>query len=166
MDADLNRKIMSDSEDWRASGMQVDGEDDGGDSDDVLNDDDNEMIFNEQAHADALVRLERNEYDYEAHVELIRQLRANSQLDELRKARERMCELFAMTEQLYFEWIEDETELALTDDDRLSVALVYERAVDEYLCKFYDFVISNIWIIFLFFNSLGNVESIFEFCQG
>ena len=95
--------------------------------------------------------LQNNPYTYTSHVELVTLLHqgffahvyppdspdthgdphAYDLLDDLRKARDNMDKLFAVGEDLWLDWIKDESMLARTMDERISVTENCARAVQE-----------------------------------
>ena len=95
--------------------------------------------------------LQKNPYAYASHVELVNLLhqgffahvyppdspdthgdpQAYDLLDDLRKARENMDKLFALGEDLWLDWIKDESMLAQTMEDMVDVTEKCEKAVQE-----------------------------------
>jgi RNA recognition motif-containing protein len=95
--------------------------------------------------------LQKNPYAYASHVELVTLLHQGffahvyppdlvdthgdpqtyDLLDDLRKARENMDKLFAVGEDLWLDWIKDESMLAQTMEERISVTEKCARAVQE-----------------------------------
>ena len=63
-------------------------------------------------------------------------------LKDLRTAREQMDKLFAMGEDLWAEWIQDESMLAQTVEERISVMELCRRSIEE------EFGSTKLWIIF------------------
>jgi RNA recognition motif-containing protein len=95
--------------------------------------------------------LQKNPYAYASHVELVNLLhhgffahvyppdsldthgdpQTYDLLDDLRKARENMDKLFAVGEDLWLDWIKDESMLARTMEERINVTEKCARAVQE-----------------------------------
>ena len=95
--------------------------------------------------------LQKNPYAYASHVELVNLLHQGffahvyppdsldthgdpqtyDLLDDLRKARENMDKLFAVGEDLWLDWIKDESMLAQTMEERIAVTEKCARAVQE-----------------------------------
>jgi RNA recognition motif-containing protein len=95
--------------------------------------------------------LQKNPYAYASHVELVNLLHQGFSahvyppdsldthgdpqtydlLDDLRKARENMDKLFAVGEDLWLDWIKDESMLARTMEERIVVTEMCARAVQE-----------------------------------
>ena len=79
------------------------------------------------------LQLSHNPYDYDKHIALIGKLKSIGELDFLREAREKMNKIYPLTPELWLEWINDETSIASTKDQRLNVLTLYDRAVSDYL---------------------------------
>ncbi|KAI8351367.1 hypothetical protein B0O80DRAFT_116659 [Mortierella sp. GBAus27b] len=77
--------------------------------------------------------LEANPIQYELHTQLIALLKDAAMLEELRRAREAMSAAFPLTEELWTEWIEDESNMAASEDEKKHVLSLYERATSDYL---------------------------------
>uniref|UniRef100_A0A2I2Y2P4 Spliceosome associated factor 3, U4/U6 recycling protein n=1 Tax=Gorilla gorilla gorilla TaxID=9595 RepID=A0A2I2Y2P4_GORGO len=58
-------------------------------------------------------QLSINVYDYNCHVDLIRLLRLEGELTKVRMARQKMSEIFPLTEELWLEWLHDEISMGL-----------------------------------------------------
>ncbi|XP_029777594.1 squamous cell carcinoma antigen recognized by T-cells 3 isoform X2 [Suricata suricatta] len=84
-------------------------------------------------------QLSINVYDYNCHVDLIRLLRLEGELTKVRMARQKMSEIFPLTEELWLEWLHDEISMALDGLDREHVYDLFEKAVKDYICP-------NIWL--------------------
>ncbi|XP_040587536.1 squamous cell carcinoma antigen recognized by T-cells 3 isoform X3 [Mesocricetus auratus] len=108
-------------------------------------------------------KLSINGYDYNCHVELIRLLRLEGELNKVRMARQKMSELFPLTEELWLEWLHDEISMAMDGLDREHVYELFERAVKDYICP-------NIWLEYGQYSvggigqkgGLEKVRSVFE----
>ncbi|XP_027271761.1 squamous cell carcinoma antigen recognized by T-cells 3 isoform X1 [Cricetulus griseus] len=108
-------------------------------------------------------QLSINGYDYNCHVELIRLLRLEGELNKVRMARQKMSELFPLTEELWLEWLHDEISMAMDGLDREHVYELFERAVKDYICP-------NIWLEYGQYSvggigqkgGLEKVRSVFE----
>lgn len=108
-------------------------------------------------------QLSINGYDYNCHVELIRLLRLEGELSRVRAARQKMSELFPLTEELWLEWLHDEISMAMDGLDREHVYELFERAVKDYICP-------NIWLEYGQYSvggigqkgGLEKVRSVFE----
>ncbi|KAG0278386.1 RNA-binding protein 4F [Linnemannia exigua] len=70
---------------------------------------------------------------YEAHTQLITILKSADMFEELREARESMNKIYPLSEDLWMEWINDETNMATSEDEKRHVLSLYERATTEYL---------------------------------
>uniref|UniRef100_A0A8C5ECN2 Spliceosome associated factor 3, U4/U6 recycling protein n=1 Tax=Gouania willdenowi TaxID=441366 RepID=A0A8C5ECN2_GOUWI len=80
------------------------------------------------------VKLSINAFDYNCHIDLIKLLKQEGELERLRKARQKMSELFPLTEELWLDWLKDEKRLAEGEQNRESVYELFERAVKDYIC--------------------------------
>ncbi|KAM4855028.1 spliceosome associated factor 3, U4/U6 recycling protein [Urocitellus parryii] len=108
-------------------------------------------------------QLSINVYDYNCHVDLIRLLRLEGELTKVRVAREKMSEIFPLTEELWLEWLHDEISMALDGLDREHVYELFEKAVKDYICP-------NIWLEYGQYSvggigqkgGLEKVRSVFE----
>lgn len=108
-------------------------------------------------------QLSINGYDYNCHVELIRLLRLEGELNKVRMARQKMSEAFPLTEELWLEWLHDEINMATDGLDRERVDELFERAVKDYICP-------NIWLEYGQYSvggigqkgGLEKVRSVFE----
>jgi len=110
------------------------------DSDDDEDEDDDEDA--NEAEVKALeASLSTNPYDYSSHVTLINKLHTMGELDRLRAARNNMSNLYPLSPELWLAWISDEIKLATTDDQKTEVVKLCERAIQDYVCKFFlDFL--------------------------
>ncbi|XP_077016231.1 spliceosome associated factor 3, U4/U6 recycling protein isoform X1 [Tamandua tetradactyla] len=108
-------------------------------------------------------QLSINVYDYNCHVDLIRLLRLEGELTKVRMARQKMSEIFPLTEELWLEWLHDEISMALDSMDREHVYDLFEKAVQDYICP-------NIWLEYGQYSvggigqkgGLEKVRSVFE----
>ncbi|XP_058512452.1 squamous cell carcinoma antigen recognized by T-cells 3 isoform X1 [Ochotona princeps] len=108
-------------------------------------------------------QLSINVYDYNCHVDLIRLLRLEGELSRVRMARQKMSEIFPLTEELWLEWLHDEINMALDGLDREHVYDLFEKAVKDYICP-------NIWLEYGQYSvggigqkgGLEKVRSVFE----
>uniref|UniRef100_A0A8C0WZ42 Spliceosome associated factor 3, U4/U6 recycling protein n=1 Tax=Castor canadensis TaxID=51338 RepID=A0A8C0WZ42_CASCN len=108
-------------------------------------------------------QLSINVYDYNCHVDLIKLLRLEGELTKVRTARQKMSEIFPLTEELWLEWLHDEISMALDGLDREHVYELFERAVKDYICP-------NIWLEYGQYSvggigqkgGLEKVRSVFE----
>lgn len=108
-------------------------------------------------------QLSINVYDYNCHVDLIRLLRLEGELTKVRAARQKMSEIFPLTEELWLEWLHDEISMALDVVDREHVYELFEKAVKDYICP-------DIWLEYGQYSvggigqkgGLEKVRSVFE----
>uniref|UniRef100_A0A4W5NDR2 Spliceosome associated factor 3, U4/U6 recycling protein n=1 Tax=Hucho hucho TaxID=62062 RepID=A0A4W5NDR2_9TELE len=104
-----------------------------------------------------------NAFDYNCHVDLIKLLRQEGELPRLRKARQKMSELFPLTEEIWLDWLKDEIHLTEDQQNREKVYELFETAVKDYICP-------EIWLEYAEYSIGGmglpggmeKVRSIFE----
>ncbi|XP_062890196.1 squamous cell carcinoma antigen recognized by T-cells 3 [Mobula hypostoma] len=92
----------------------------------------------EQENEAEIQRLEEqlsiSAYDYNCHVDLIKLLRQEGELEKLQSARQKMSELFPLTEELWLDWLKDEIRMAEEPHDREKIYELFERAIKDYIC--------------------------------
>uniref|UniRef100_A0AAY5EE78 RRM domain-containing protein n=1 Tax=Electrophorus electricus TaxID=8005 RepID=A0AAY5EE78_ELEEL len=82
-----------------------------------------------------LLCLSINAFDYNCHVDLIKLLRQEGKLHRLRKARQKMSELFPLTEEIWLDWLKDEIGLTEGEEaEREKIYDLFEKAVKDYIC--------------------------------
>ncbi|XP_030815076.1 squamous cell carcinoma antigen recognized by T-cells 3 isoform X2 [Camarhynchus parvulus] len=140
----------------------------GGDSDDEGDSDSSGDGEDEEKENEAEIqRLEEqlsiNAFDYNCHLDLIKLLRQEGELVKLRRARQKMSELFPLTEEIWLDWLKDEIKMASEVNEREKVYELFERAVKDYICP-------EIWLEYAQYSIGGigqeggieRVRSIFE----
>ncbi|XP_027545574.1 squamous cell carcinoma antigen recognized by T-cells 3 [Neopelma chrysocephalum] len=140
----------------------------GGDSDDEGDSDSSGDGEDEEKENEAEIqRLEEqlsiNAFDYNCHLDLIKLLRQEGELVKLRRARQKMSELFPLTEEIWLDWLKDEIKMASESHEREKVYELFERAVKDYICP-------EIWLEYAQYSIGGigqeggieKVRSIFE----
>ncbi|KAF9901075.1 RNA-binding protein 4F [Linnemannia zychae] len=70
---------------------------------------------------------------YEAHTQMIALYKGADMFEELREAREAMNKIYPLSEDLWMDWINDEANMATSEDEKRYVLSLYERATTEYL---------------------------------
>ncbi|NXJ20174.1 SART3 protein, partial [Dicrurus megarhynchus] len=108
-------------------------------------------------------KLSINAFDYNCHLDLIKLLRQEGELVKLRRARQKMSELFPLTEEIWLDWLKDEIKMASEISEREKVYELFERAVKDYICP-------EIWLEYAQYSIGGigqeggieKVRSIFE----
>ncbi|CAB1414272.1 unnamed protein product [Pleuronectes platessa] len=138
------------------------GEDDSDDDEDDSSEDEKE---NEAEIQRLEEQLSINAFDYNCHVDLIKLLRQEGELIRLRKARQKMSELFPLTEEIWLDWLKDEIRLTETEEEsnRETVYELFERATKDYICP-------DIWLEYAQYSiggmgspgGIDKVRSIFE----
>ncbi|XP_026715498.1 squamous cell carcinoma antigen recognized by T-cells 3 isoform X2 [Athene cunicularia] len=109
------------------------------------------------------LKLSINAFDYNCHLDLIKLLRQEGELVKLRRARQKMSELFPLTEEIWLDWLKDEIKMASESSEREKVYELFERAVKDYICP-------EIWLEYAQYSIGGigqeggieKVRSIFE----
>ncbi|XP_077600507.1 spliceosome associated factor 3, U4/U6 recycling protein-like [Stigmatopora nigra] len=118
-------------------------------------DDDDETSEDEKENEAEIQRLEEqlsiNAFDYNCHVDLIKLLKHEGELLRLRKARQKMSELFPLTEEIWLDWLKDEIRMTEEEPNRERVNELFERAVKDYLCP-------DIWLEYAQY-SIGGMGS-------
>uniref|UniRef100_A0A8C3KUI7 Spliceosome associated factor 3, U4/U6 recycling protein n=1 Tax=Calidris pygmaea TaxID=425635 RepID=A0A8C3KUI7_9CHAR len=140
----------------------------GGDSEDEGDSDSSGDGEDEEKENEAEIqRLEEqlsiNAFDYNCHLDLIKLLRQEGELIKLRRARQKMSELFPLTEEIWLDWLKDEIKMASESSEREKVYELFERAVKDYICP-------EIWLEYAQYSIGGigqeggieKVRSIFE----
>ncbi|XP_020791106.1 squamous cell carcinoma antigen recognized by T-cells 3 isoform X2 [Boleophthalmus pectinirostris] len=101
-------------------------------------DDEADSSEDEKENEAEIQRLEEqlsiNAFDYNCHVDLIKLLKQEGELLRLRKARQKMSELFPLTEEIWLDWLKDEIRLTEEESNREKVYEIFERAVKDYIC--------------------------------
>ena len=120
-------------------------------------------------------QIHENPHSYDAHVEFIRLLHAGfvnhvypptnpdthgdprqyDLLKDMRTAREEMDKLFAMGESLWTEWIQDESMLAGTVDERIAVMELCQRSVEEEYGSTKLWTIYGEWVTYLYTSAVS-----------
>ncbi|XP_043924344.1 squamous cell carcinoma antigen recognized by T-cells 3 isoform X2 [Protopterus annectens] len=95
-------------------------------------------------------QLSINAYDYNCHVDLIKLLRHEGELIKLRRACQKMSELFPLSEEIWLDWLRDEIRMASEESDREKVYELFEKAVKDYICP-------EIWLEYAQY-SIGGIE--------
>ncbi|XP_019717391.1 squamous cell carcinoma antigen recognized by T-cells 3-like [Hippocampus comes] len=155
-DAEMDDRQM-DSESDGEEGMGVDNSDD----------EEDETSEDEKENEAEIQRLEEqlsiNAFDYNCHVDLIKLLKHEGELIRLRKARQKMSELFPLTEEIWLDWLKDEIRMTEEEPNREKVNELFEKAIKDYICP-------DIWLEYAQYSiggmgSPGGIErvrSVFE----
>nr|XP_046243347.1 squamous cell carcinoma antigen recognized by T-cells 3 [Scatophagus argus] len=147
--------------------MESDGEEEEGMGTENSDDEDDDTSEDEKENEAEIQRLEEqlsiNAFDYNCHVDLIKLLKQEGELFRLRKARQKMSELFPLTEEIWLDWLKDEIRLTGEEPNREKVYELFERAVKDYICP-------DIWLEYAQYSiggmgspgGIDKVRSIFE----
>ncbi|KAH6825918.1 EMBRYO DEFECTIVE 140 [Perilla frutescens var. hirtella] len=111
-------------------------------------DSDSEDESQAKAQIEAIeTQLYNNPSDYDSHVQYIKALRKQADIEKLRQARETMSSLFPLTPEMWREWAKDETTITISSRVEAfpQVEKLYERGVSDYLsvdlwCDYLNFV--------------------------
>ncbi|CAH1802142.1 unnamed protein product [Owenia fusiformis] len=147
----------------------ISGESDAGSEPNDMSEDDNDSgEDDDDKHSLKIQELEAqitsNPYMYDPHVELISLLRAEGELTKLREARERMSNIFPLTEKLWLEWLKDEVPLAAdSPSERIRINGLFDRAVNDYMSV-------SVWLEYVQYSigglasedGLANTRQVFE----
>ncbi|KAL8180037.1 UNVERIFIED_CONTAM: Squamous cell carcinoma antigen recognized by T-cells 3, partial [Gekko kuhli] len=114
-----------------------DSEDDGGEEAEETSEESSGEDEEKENEAE-IQRLEEqlsiNAFDYNCHLDLIKLLRQEGELVKLQRARQKMSELFPLTEEIWLDWLKDEIRMASDNSEREKVYDLFERAVKDYIC--------------------------------
>uniref|UniRef100_A0A3B5A219 Spliceosome associated factor 3, U4/U6 recycling protein n=1 Tax=Stegastes partitus TaxID=144197 RepID=A0A3B5A219_9TELE len=143
-DAGMEEREME-SDEGEEEGMGVE------DSDDEEDDSSEDEKENEAEIQRLEEQLSINAFDYNCHVDLIKLLKQEGELFRLRKARQKMSELFPLTEEIWLDWLKDEIRLSEEEPNREKVYELFERAVKDYICP-------DIWLEYAQY-SIGGMGS-------
>ncbi|XP_017269444.1 squamous cell carcinoma antigen recognized by T-cells 3 [Kryptolebias marmoratus] len=147
--------------------MESDEEEEEGMGVENSDDEEDDSSEDEKENEAEIQRLEEqlsiNAFDYNCHVDLIKLLKQGGELLRLRKARQKMSELFPLTEEIWLDWLKDEIRLTEEDANREKVYELFERAVKDYICP-------DIWLEYGQYSiggmgspgGMDKVRSIFE----
>ncbi|XP_061907280.1 squamous cell carcinoma antigen recognized by T-cells 3 [Entelurus aequoreus] len=144
------REMDSESDDEEGMGVEI--------SDDEEDDTSEDEKENEAEIQRLEEQLSINAFDYNCHVDLIKLLKQAGELVRLRKARQKMSELFPLTEEIWLDWLKDEIRLTEEEPNREKVNELFERAIKDYICP-------DIWLEFAQYSiggmgSPGGIESV------
>ncbi|XP_042009943.1 squamous cell carcinoma antigen recognized by T-cells 3-like [Salvia splendens] len=119
----------------------------GSDSDsESESDSDSEDDSQAKAQIEALeTQLYNNPSDYDTHVQYIKALRKQGELEKLSQAREAMSSLFPLTPDMWREWAKDQTTISTSLEALPQIEKLYERGVSDYMsvdlwCDYLNFV--------------------------
>ncbi|XP_063345027.1 squamous cell carcinoma antigen recognized by T-cells 3 [Pelmatolapia mariae] len=150
------REMESDEEEEEGMGVENSDEDEEDDSSEDEKENEAEIQRLEE-------QLSINAFDYNCHVDLIKLLKQEGELFRLRKARQKMSELFPLTEEIWLDWLKDEIRLTEEEPNREKVYELFERAAKDYICP-------DIWLEYTQYSiggmgspgGIDKVRSIFE----
>lgn len=94
--------------------------------------------------------LAKNPYDYESHLALVNLCHKMADLERLREARKDMSSKFPLNADIWISWLSDEITLATSKEDKENVVKLFERALQDYICRFFFFINK--------FSKNGNLE--------
>ncbi|XP_075881793.1 spliceosome associated factor 3, U4/U6 recycling protein isoform X2 [Nelusetta ayraudi] len=155
--AEMEEREMEEDEEQEEDGMAEEEEEE----------EEEDSSEDEKENEAEIQRLEEqlsiNAFDYNCHVDLIKLLKQEGELLRLRKARQKMSELFPLTEEIWLDWLKDEIRLTEEEPNREKVYELFERAVKDYICP-------DIWLEYTQYSiggmaspgGIDRVRSIFE----
>ncbi|CAF1246998.1 unnamed protein product [Rotaria magnacalcarata] len=161
--------MASDDEEMEISkdNMEDDSDDNDTDGDSTSEDSTDEQIDDSKQEAELVVlrdAVKSSPYNYQAHIDYINLARQYTNLEHLRFARQTMSELFPLTQQLWLDWIHDETLLLVSNsEEKTEFIQLFERAINDYLSVM-------IWIEYVQYripyyvslNSMEELRNLFE----
>ncbi|KAK3855213.1 hypothetical protein Pcinc_038368 [Petrolisthes cinctipes] len=90
---------------------------------------------------------------YDGHVNLIKALQELGELEEARKAREKMSEVYPLTAELWLEWIRDEQKVCSSEEEKQFIRDLFDRAVKDYMNV-------QLWVEYIMFMlGCGDMEA-------
>lgn len=89
-----------------------------------------------------------NKYLYDAHTEIVDLYKKLGDLTSLRAAYQRFHECFPLTPKLWLSWLRDEIKIANTNDEQKKIFELFDKAVEDYLCKLLLNVFHKLTLIF------------------
>ncbi|KAI9288803.1 hypothetical protein BC943DRAFT_121972 [Umbelopsis sp. AD052] len=108
----------------------------------------NEQLALLQAIPELMDKLAQQPWQYEAHVQLIQALGKVDMAEELEATRQRMHDIYPLTEAMWLEWIQDVKATSQDPENRERIKTLYLEAAEDYLSipiwkSYVDYVISN-----------------------
>lgn len=73
-------------------------------------------------------------YEYSSHIEYINALRSLGDLQRLREARENFAKLFPLPEDIWLAWIQDESSVANSEEEKEQIITLYQRSLKDFQC--------------------------------
>ena len=77
--------------------------------------------------------LKANPYDYDKYLSLIEKLGEAGELELLRNTREDFAKHFPLSSEIWLAYLADESKLATTNEEKIAVGDLFERAVTDYV---------------------------------
>ena len=77
--------------------------------------------------------LKANPYDYDKYLSLIEKLGEAGELELLRNTREDFAKHFPLSSEIWLAYLADESKLATTNEEKIAVGDLFERAVKDYV---------------------------------
>ncbi|CAN4108217.1 unnamed protein product [Withania somnifera] len=109
-----------------------DSDSDSHSSSDTDSDPEDDAQQNEQIQA-LETELLNHPSNYDTHVQYIKALRKQGDIEKLRQAREAMSAIFPLSPEMWHEWTKDETSLCSGPDAVPAIEKLFERGVSDYL---------------------------------
>lgn len=157
----LDKDIEDESDDENEN--DDDDDDDGSTSEDSSE----EPIDDSKQEAELIAlrdAVKANPYNYQGYIDYINLSRQYGNLDHLRFARQKMSEIFPLTQQLWLDWIQDETQLLVSSSaENKEIIQLYEHAINDYLSimiwlEYVQYRIPH----FTLSNSIDELRNLFE----
>ncbi|CAL4063250.1 unnamed protein product, partial [Meganyctiphanes norvegica] len=122
-------------------------EDVGAESSDDSEDDDDDNAHEEEL-CDKIRKLtkelDKNSTYYDGYFNLIEAYKELGDLENLRKIRSRMSEVYPLTPELWLSWLKDEQSIATSKEERAHIVTLFERAVQDYMSV-------SLWVEYIMF---------------
>ena len=143
LDKDMETELEEDSDN-----SEDDSEDEGDDADMEETKENEERI---KKISELNQTLFDNPYDYSAHIELVNLLRKTDNFTQLRSARKAFSEKYPLTGDLWIQWIEDETKVISSEEEKTYIVELFEKGLQDYVSV-------DLWLEYCQF-SIGNMAA-------
>ncbi|CAF0859049.1 unnamed protein product [Rotaria sordida] len=156
---EINKEDIEDDTDDESKG---DDDDNDNDDDSTSEDSPDEQIDDSKQETELVAHrdiVQSNPYNYQAYIDYINLARQYGNLEHLRFARQKMSEMFPLTQQLWLDWIRDEMQLLISNtEENKELIQLFERALNDYLSVM-------IWIEYVqyrlpYYVSLNSIEEL------
>lgn len=107
--------------------------------------------------------INQDKFQYQSYVEIIKLTRDKGEFNKLREYRQKMSQVFPLSENLWLEWVKDEQKFMDNDEDRKKVDQLFQKAVEDYLSV-------ELWLEYIQFSIGGmgeenGIENVRNICE-